>query len=79
MLGAGVFNAIAFLAVTKAFQLISVVYVNSLNASQAAMAAIAGVILFSEPMSLPLAVGVALTIAGLMLIRQREELEPGSR
>ena len=43
---AGFWNAAAFLALAKALQLTTVTYVNSLNASQAAMAALAGVVLF---------------------------------
>jgi drug/metabolite transporter (DMT)-like permease len=70
MLAAGIFNAIAFLALTKALQLANLVYVNALNATQATMAALAGVLLFHEAPSRELAVGVALTIAGLGLMKQ---------
>jgi len=70
MLAAGLFNAIAFLALTKALQLANLVYVNALNATQATMAALAGVLLFHEAPSRELAVGVALTIAGLGLMKQ---------
>jgi drug/metabolite transporter (DMT)-like permease len=45
------------------------VYVNALNATQAAMAAIAGVILFQEARSTELGLGVLLTIAGLLLMK----------
>ena len=69
MLLAGFFNAVAFLAITKAFQLASVVYVNALNATQAAMAAVAGVFFFQESLSTELGLGVLLTIAGLLLMR----------
>jgi drug/metabolite transporter (DMT)-like permease len=71
MLRAGICNALAFLALTKALQLTSVVYFNALNATQATMAAIAGVLLFGEPLSPALATGIALTIAGLLLVRSR--------
>ncbi|MDX1944508.1 MAG: DMT family transporter [Pirellulaceae bacterium] len=78
MLLAGVCNAVAFLALTKSLQLISVVYVNALNATQATLAAIAGVVLFGEALSPWLAVGVACTIAGLLIMtrgRKVDEIE----
>jgi drug/metabolite transporter (DMT)-like permease len=80
MLLAGLFNALAFMAITKAFQLASVVYVNALNATQAAMAAIAGVVFFQEAKSAELGLGVTLTIAGLLLMKagRTTEDEPGS-
>jgi drug/metabolite transporter, DME family len=70
MLLAGLMNTVAFLALTKAFQLASVVYVNALNATQATMAAIAGVVLFQEALSKELTLGVLLTIAGLVLMKR---------
>ena len=72
MLLAGLFNAIAFLAITKAFQLASVVYVNALNATQAAMAAVAGILFFNEAESTELGLGVALTVVGLLLMEVGE-------
>ncbi len=71
MTAAGIFNAVAFLALTKSLQLVPVVYVNALNATQATMAALAGVWLFSEPSSMALWSGVALTVAGLMMMQKR--------
>ncbi len=68
---AGVFNAVAFLSLTKALQLTSVMMVNALNASQTAMALAAGVVLFEEPLTQTLAVGVFLTILGLLLMSRR--------
>jgi drug/metabolite transporter (DMT)-like permease len=68
MLAAGVCNAAAFVALTKSLQLTSVVYVNALNATQATLAALAGVLIFSEPLSSWLALGVGLTILGLMCL-----------
>jgi drug/metabolite transporter (DMT)-like permease len=65
MLGAGLCNTVAFVALTKSLQLTSVVYVNALNATQATLAAIAGVLIFREALSPWLTLGVALTIAGL--------------
>lgn len=71
MLVAGTCNAISFVALTRCLQLTNVVYANALNATQAAMAALAGIVLFQEAQSGELIVGVLLTIAGLVLMRQR--------
>src|SRR5207247_11387904 len=68
MLGAGLCNTVAFVALTKSLQLTSVVYVNALNATQAPLAAVAGVLIFGEALSPWLALGVGLTIAGLMCL-----------
>jgi drug/metabolite transporter, DME family len=68
MLAAGVCNTVAFVSLTKSLQLTSVVYVNALNATQATLAAAAGVMIFGEALSPWLAMGVGLTIAGLMLL-----------
>jgi drug/metabolite transporter, DME family len=70
MLVAGVLNSVAFLALTRALQLASLVYVNALNATQATMAAIAGVVLFREALSAQLGFGVLLTIVGLLLMKR---------
>jgi drug/metabolite transporter (DMT)-like permease len=70
MLLAGLCNAVAFAALTKSLQLTSVVYVNALNATQATMAAVAGIVFFQEAVSTALVVGVSLTIVGLMLMRR---------
>jgi drug/metabolite transporter (DMT)-like permease len=71
MLQAGIYNAIAFLALTKALQLTTVVYVNALNASQAAMAAAAGVLFFQEAPTIAMCIGVALTAVGLLMMRTK--------
>lgn len=71
MLLAGVLNAFAFLTLTKALQLTTVVYVNALNATQATMAAVVGIVLFNEAPSRELTLGVVLTIVGLVLMKQR--------
>jgi drug/metabolite transporter (DMT)-like permease len=71
MLLAGVCNAAAFVTLTKSLQLTSLVFVNALNATQATMAAVMGVMLFQEPLSPWLMLGVGLTIGGLLLMRKR--------
>ena len=68
MLTAGVCNTVAFVSLTKSLQLTSIVYVNALNATQATLAALAGVLIFQEALSPWLALGIALTIAGLLFL-----------
>jgi drug/metabolite transporter (DMT)-like permease len=68
MLAAGVFNALAFTALTRALQLTPLVYVHALNATQATMAAVAGVLIFGEAQSSFLVSGLVLTIAGLLFM-----------
>jgi len=70
MLLAGTMNLIAFLAITKGLQLTTVLHVNVLNASQVAMAAIAGIAIphFHESRNPWLVAGVVLTIVGVVLI-----------
>ena len=70
MLFAGVCNAVAFFALTGALRRIPVNRVNLLNASQVAMCAVLGVLLFSEPLTGPLIVGCLLTVAGILLVDQ---------
>ncbi|MCA9178569.1 MAG: DMT family transporter [Planctomycetales bacterium] len=67
---AGVWNALAFVALTKALQIAPLYYTNALNASQTAMSSLAGVFLFGEAASPALVLGVALTLVGLALIRK---------
>jgi drug/metabolite transporter (DMT)-like permease len=73
MLLGGVCNALAFVALTKSLQLTSIVYVNALNATQATMAALAGVLFFHEAASNSLLLGIGLTIVGLLFMRQRKK------
>jgi drug/metabolite transporter (DMT)-like permease len=68
MLAAGVCNTVAFMSLTKSLQITSVVYVNALSATQATLAAVAGVLIFREALSPWLALGVGLTITGLMFL-----------
>jgi drug/metabolite transporter, DME family len=67
MAGAGGCNLVAFFALSKALQLTTVVYVNMMNASQVALAAIAGMMIFGEQPNPWLVVGIALTITGILL------------
>jgi drug/metabolite transporter (DMT)-like permease len=75
MAGAGIFNLVAFFAVSKALQLTTAIHVNLVNASQVALAAIAGIALFGEKANLWLILGVALTLVGIFLIGRPQEPE----
>ena len=75
MLLAGVCNAAAFVGLTRCLQLTSVVYANALNAAQAALAALAGVLIFQEPASAALTAGVGLTILGLFILTRQPHAE----
>jgi drug/metabolite transporter, DME family len=68
MFVAGAFNAVGFFTLTKALQLVSIVQVNAVSASQSALAAMAGVAIFGESLTASLISGVTLTILGLALV-----------
>ncbi|MEX0717480.1 MAG: DMT family transporter [Planctomycetaceae bacterium] len=65
MLAAGLMNAVAFFSVGGALRHISVVRLNLLNASQTALAAVAGVLFFAERVTPWLVAGTTLTVIGL--------------
>ncbi len=67
MLLAGILNLVAFGSYTKGLQLTTIVHANAINASQTALAAVAGLLFFAEPASPWLVLGVILTIVGLIL------------
>lgn len=71
MVAAGVFNFTAFVALSLSLKALPVVAVNLINASQVAMAAVAGVILFAEPVTASLLIGIILTCAGLVILANR--------
>jgi DME family drug/metabolite transporter len=68
MLLGGLFNAGGFFLLTRALQLIPVAYVNVVNASQTAMAAVAGVLYFGESSTAALFAGVGLMTLGIVLM-----------
>lgn len=68
MLAVGVLNLVAFAAYTKGLQSIQVAHANVLNASQVALGAVTGIVLFAEPPGPWLTLGIVLTIAGMILI-----------
>lgn len=69
MLAAGLLNILSYLAIIKGIHLTTVVHANVLAASQVAMAAVAGWLLFHEAASLSLVLGVVLAIVGTVLVR----------
>lgn len=71
MIAAGAFNFTAFAALTVALKSLPVIAVNLINASQVAMAAVAGVLLFAEPVTTGLILGILLTIAGLLILAKK--------
>ncbi|MCA9059815.1 MAG: DMT family transporter [Planctomycetaceae bacterium] len=68
---AGVLNALAFYCITHALKLMNITRVNVINASQNAMCAIAAVVLFHEPQTLSLSLGIGLSIVGLIVLGRR--------
>ena len=68
MLASGIFNLLGFLLITKGLQLTTLVHANVLNASQVALAAVAGILLFHEPNNAWLVVGIVLTVVGIFYI-----------
>ncbi|RMF42203.1 MAG: hypothetical protein D6753_08115 [Planctomycetota bacterium] len=76
MLAAGVFNATAFLLMAKSLQQIPVLVVQMLNASQAALAAVAGWFWFAEPVNGWVACGLLLTAAGFLVAGIRPQRTP---
>ncbi|MCG8650180.1 MAG: DMT family transporter [Pirellulales bacterium] len=78
MVAAGTFNFVAFAALSLALKALPVVAVNLINASQVAMAAVAGVMLFAEPITTPLMIGITLTFAGLIILASRRSANNGA-
>lgn len=68
MLSAGLANLLGFLAITKGLQLVPVAHANVVNASQVALGAVLGVVLFGELRGLWLVPGVGLTVVGILLV-----------
>lgn len=68
MLLSGVLNLIGFVALTKGLQFATVVQANVIGASQVAMAAVLGMLVFHETPSSSLVVGICLTITGMVMV-----------
>ena len=67
IIASGLCNVIAFSLIIKGLQLTTLAHANVLNASQVALGALAGVLLFHEPYNSWLLAGVTLTIIGIGL------------
>jgi len=78
MFYAGIWNAVGFLALTKALNQTSLIHVNALSATQVAMTVIAGLLLFGESLTWMTGIGVTLTILGLLLMREQTATESSS-
>ncbi len=76
MVSAGVCNFTAFVALSLSLKSLPVVAVNLINASQVALAAVAGVLLFAEPVTAPLVIGILLTMVGLAILAHRVKRSP---
>ena len=76
MLVAGSLNAIAFFACGAAPMRLSVVRVNMINASQAAMCAAGGVVFFDEALTVWMVLGTLLTMGGLLLMERPASPKP---
>jgi drug/metabolite transporter, DME family len=70
MLLAGAVNFVSFLAIAKGLHLTTVVHANVLSASQAAMAAVAGILLFGETPNGWIVLGVVLTVVGMVFVER---------
>jgi multidrug transporter EmrE-like cation transporter len=68
MFVSGSLNFTAFVALAASLKSLPVVAVNLINASQVAMAAVAGIVLFSEPLTMMLVGGIALTFVALGIL-----------
>ncbi len=71
MLLAGLSNSTAFLALTFALRVLPVIYVNAINFSQIAMAALIGIALFAEPVSGYLLLGLITMLMGFGLMTKQ--------
>ncbi len=72
MLLAGAFNAVAFFSLGIALERMPVTRTNLINASQVALSAVAGIVLFGEKPTAAIVAGIVLTVLGLSLLRRRE-------
>lgn len=67
---AGTLNIVAFLAMTKGLHLTSTVHANLLSATQVAMAAVAGIVLFKETPNGVIFLGLVLALLGMVLVER---------
>jgi len=70
LLAAGVFNAGALYSLSRALTTTTSARVNSINTSSIALSTLLAAILFSEPLTLPLAIGIVLIIGGIIFVQR---------
>ncbi|MCA8986360.1 MAG: DMT family transporter [Planctomycetaceae bacterium] len=68
---AGLFNGVAFFAIGNSYRFLRVNQVNMINTTQIAMASLAGVLAFSEPVTIWLVLGILLTMSGLIAMERK--------
>jgi len=71
MFCAGTFNALAFFSIMHALKVMNISQVNVINASQNAMCAIGAILIFAEPVSAPLVLGIGLSMVGLVVLDRK--------
>lgn len=78
ILGQGVLTGVAYIFISLAFANLSVIQANVVNASQIALAALGGVLVFHEPATIWLQLGTVLNILGLVSMDHKapEEATP---
>jgi DME family drug/metabolite transporter len=76
LLIAGLFNALATVAQLRALALLPVSRVGALGALQTALSALGGVIIFAEPLTLSIALGLALSLIGAVLSQRGASERP---
>jgi drug/metabolite transporter (DMT)-like permease len=76
LLVAGLFNAIAFVSLSRALALLPVSQVGALSALQTALSALRGVALFAEPLTLSFTAGLGLSVLGVVLSQQGAARRP---
>lgn len=67
LLVAGLFNALAFVALARALALLPAARVGALGTLQTAVSAIGGVVIFSEPVTGSIVLGLVLSVVGAIL------------
>lgn len=70
LLSAGLFNAGALFSLSRALTLTSAGRVNTINTATIALSTLLAAILFGEPLTAPIALGIVLTIGGILLVQR---------
>ena len=70
LLSAGVFNAGALFSLSRALTLTTAGRVNTINTATIALSTLLAAILFGEPLTMPIGLGILLTIGGILLVQR---------